>query len=95
MPGGVVNIITGKSDELHSHFSSHMDVNALTYYRKNKAEQKLIKENASLNVKRIHIYENLDLTSDKAQSPYMIFDDQEVKTTWHPIENIGSAKTGY
>jgi acyl-CoA reductase-like NAD-dependent aldehyde dehydrogenase len=95
LPGGVVNILTGKSDELHSHFSSHMDVNAMTYYRKNKAEQKLIKENASLNVKRIHIYENLDLASDLAQSPYMIFDDQEIKTTWHPIENIGSAKAGY
>ena len=95
LPGGVVNILTGSSQELHSHFSSHMDVNALTYYRKNKDEIKMIKENASLNVKRIFIYDKLELASDKAQSPYLIFDNQEIKTTWHPIENIGSAKAGY
>lgn len=95
LPGGVVNILTGSSEELHSHFSSHMDVNALTYYRKNKNEIKTIKENASLNVKRIFIYDKVVLTSDKAQSPYLIFDNQEIKTTWHPIENIGFAKAGY
>ncbi len=95
LPGGVVNILTGNSAELHSHFSTHMDVNALTYYRKNKEEIKTIKENASLNVKRIFIYDKLDLTSDKAQSPYLILENQEIKTTWHPIENIGSAKAGY
>lgn len=95
LSGGVVNILTGNSEELHSHFSSHMDVNALFYYRNNKAEIKTIKENASLNVKRIYVYDKLELASDKAQSPYMIFDTQEIKTTWHPIENIGSAKAGY
>jgi acyl-CoA reductase-like NAD-dependent aldehyde dehydrogenase len=95
LSGGVVNILTGNSAELHSHFSSHMDVNALLYYRSDKAEIKTIKENASLNVKRIYVYDKLELASDKAQSPYMIFDTQEIKTTWHPIENIGSAKAGY
>lgn len=95
LPGGVVNILTGNSEELHSHFSSHMDVNALTYYRKNKNEIKTIKENASLNVKRIFVYDKIDLASAKAQSPYLILDNQEIKTTWHPIENIGSAKAGY
>jgi acyl-CoA reductase-like NAD-dependent aldehyde dehydrogenase len=94
LPGGVVNILTGNSEELHSHFSSHMDVNAVTYYR-NKAEIKTIQINAALNVKRIFVYDQLVLTSEKAQSPYLIMDTQEIKTTWHPIENIGSAKAGY
>ncbi len=95
LPAGVVNILTGKSEELHSHFSSHMDVNSLVYYRKNKAEIKLIRENASLNVKRIFVYDSIDLNSEKSQGPYFIFDNQEIKTTWHPIENIGSSKAGY
>ncbi len=95
LPGGVVNILTGNSAELHSHFSSHMDVNAVTYFRKDKKEITTIRENAALNVKRIFVYDNLELVSDKAQSPYLIFDAQEIKTTWHPIENIGSAKAGY
>lgn len=95
LPGGIVNILTGNSEELHSHFSTHMDVNALVYYRNNKTEIKTIRENAALNVKRVFIYDKLDLASDKAQSPYMINELQEIKTTWHPIENIGSAKAGY
>jgi acyl-CoA reductase-like NAD-dependent aldehyde dehydrogenase len=95
VPAGVVNIITGKSDELHTHFSSHKDVNAIVYYRNDKAEIKTIKENASLNVKRVFIYDKLNLFSDKAESPYFIMDLQEIKTTWHPIENIGAAKSGY
>jgi acyl-CoA reductase-like NAD-dependent aldehyde dehydrogenase len=95
LPSGVVNILTGTSSELHSHFSTHMDVNALIYYRKNKTEIKSVKENASLNVKRVFIYDNLNLSDEASQNPYLICDTQEIKTTWHPIENIGSAKAGY
>lgn len=95
LPGGVVNILTGSSAELHMHFSNHMDVNAVVYYRDNKAEIKAIKENASLNVKRVFIYNKTDVHSEKAQSPYYIMDLQEIKTTWHPVENIGAAKAGY
>lgn len=95
LPGGVVNILTGNSKELHSHFSSHMDVNALIYYRNHKEEIKAIKENASLNVKRVFVYDKLNVNSEGSQSPYFIADTQETKTTWHPIENIGSSKAGY
>ncbi|MFL5765114.1 MAG: aldehyde dehydrogenase family protein [Bacteroidia bacterium] len=95
LPGGVVNILTGSSAELHSHFSNHMDVNAVVCYRSDKAELKAIRENASLNVKRVFVYDKIDLATDKAQSPYFIMDTQEIKTTWHPIENIGAAKSGY
>jgi acyl-CoA reductase-like NAD-dependent aldehyde dehydrogenase len=95
LPGGVVNILTGSSAELHEHFSNHMDVNAVVYYRNNKEELKTIKENASLNVKRVFAYPGVDVFSGEAQSPYFIMDTQEIKTTWHPIENIGTAKAGY
>jgi acyl-CoA reductase-like NAD-dependent aldehyde dehydrogenase len=94
LPGGVVNILTGRSSELHSHFSSHMDVNALVYWRNDKAEIKTMRENASLNVKRVFAH-NIDLQDDNAQSPYFILDTQEIKTTWHPIEHIGPGKAGY
>lgn len=95
LPGGVVNILTGTESELAEHFSNHMDLNAVVYYRNQKATIKLIQENASLNVKRVFVYDKLSLQTEKAQSPYMIFDTQEIKTTWHPIENIAGGKTGY
>lgn len=95
LPGGVVNILTGKSSELHTHFASHMDVNAVTYWRNDAAEIKAIRENAALNVKRVFIHSNISLVSEEAQSPYYILDTQEIKTTWHPIEQIGAGKAGY
>lgn len=95
LPGGVVNILTGTSAELHEYFSNHMDVNAVIYCRNNKAEIKTIKENASLNVKRVFIYNKINIATEKSESPYFIFDTQEIKTTWHPIENIGASKSSY
>lgn len=94
LPGGVVNILTGTSDELHSHFSSHMDVNALIYCRNKKEEIKLIGENASLNVKRV-FYWDMDWSKADSQNPYLIQDLQEIKTTWHPVENIGTSGSKY
>lgn len=94
LPGGVVNILTGTSEELHSHFSSHMDVNALIYCRNKKEEIKLIGENASLNVKRV-FYWDQDWTKTDSQNPYLILDLQEIKTTWHPVENIGTNGSKY
>lgn len=93
---GVVNILTGKISELASYFAEHMDVNALIYCEDDVATKKLIQEKASLNVKRVILYSDINWNQEeKAQSPYFIMDTQEIKTTWHPIELIGGAKAGY
>jgi acyl-CoA reductase-like NAD-dependent aldehyde dehydrogenase len=94
LPGGVVNILTGTTKELHAHFSNHMDVNAVIYCGNNKEEQKVISENASLNVKRSFIWHK-EWRKDEHQNPYLILDLQEIKTTWHPIENIGVGGAKY
>ncbi len=86
VPGGVVNILSGKREELAEHFSTHMDVNAMLYTDKLPKEmKKLIDENASLNVKRIIKKPIEDWYSEEAQSPYLLTDFQETKTTWHPV----------
>ena len=95
VPGGVVNILTGKVSELLPFFADHMDVNSTVYCESDLANQQLIKEKSALNVKRVVIYDKVEWMSDTAQSPYFIMDFQEIKTTWHPIENIGGAKAGY
>ncbi len=93
--GGVVNILTGKPSELVKYFADHMDVNAMIYCENDVETKKLIQEKASLNVKRVVLYNKVKWTSDEAETPYFIMDTQEIKTTWHPIENIGGAKAGY
>jgi acyl-CoA reductase-like NAD-dependent aldehyde dehydrogenase len=90
LPAGVVNIFTGSNQELVSHMSNHMDVNAVVYYGDNQEHLKLIQENASLNVKRVFHYNDY-----KQEEPYKIMDLQEIKTTWHPIENIGTSGAKY
>jgi len=95
VPGGVVNILTGNVSELHTHFSNHMDVNATIYYGDDTTVIKTIQELATLNVKRVFIHNNGNGSSGDAQSPYHILDTQEIKTTWHPIENIGASGAKY
>jgi acyl-CoA reductase-like NAD-dependent aldehyde dehydrogenase len=95
LPGGVVNILTGKVAELVPYFADHMDVNATVFCEADAATQKMIKEKSSLNVKRVLLYDKVTWTTESGQSPYFIMDLQEIKTTWHPIENIGGAKAGY
>jgi acyl-CoA reductase-like NAD-dependent aldehyde dehydrogenase len=95
VPGGVVNILTGKPSELFTHFASHMDVNAIIFCENDELIQKEIQQKAAGNVKRVLIYKNVNWLSEKAQSPYYILDTEEIKTTWHPIENIGSGGGGY
>ena len=94
VPGGVVNIITGKISELASYFADHMDVNAVVFCGQDSEIQKMLKEKSSLNLKRVILYDKINWFSD-GQSPYFIMDTQEIKTTWHPIENIGGGKSGY
>jgi acyl-CoA reductase-like NAD-dependent aldehyde dehydrogenase len=95
VPGGVVNILTGKVSELVPYFADHMDVNAIVYSERDEAGQKLIQDKAAMNLKRAVFYDKIDWMDENSQSPYMIMDFQEIKTTWHPIENIGGAKAGY
>lgn len=96
LPGGVVNILTGKVKELAPYFADHMDVNATVYCEGDQATQQMLKEKSALNVKRIFIYQDKNwYLEEEGQSPYFIFDLQEIKTTWHPIENIAGAKSGY
>jgi acyl-CoA reductase-like NAD-dependent aldehyde dehydrogenase len=95
LPGGVVNILTGKVTELAPFFADHMDVNATVYCEADAATQKMIKEKSALNVKRVVFYDKVKWNDATGQSPYFIMDLQEIKTTWHPIENIGGAKAGY
>ena len=85
LPGGVVNVLTGQRAELVEHFSSHMDVNAVIYAAADRELLKKIQTLAANNVKRVIVPKIADYFSEKAESPYLILDMQEVKTTWHPV----------
>ena len=93
VPGGVVNILTGNTEELLPVLASHMDVNALISESLGSMEIETAKA-AVDNLKRKFTY-NADWSSEKSQGLYYIADCLELKTTWHPIENIGGTTSSY
>ena len=94
VPGGVLNILTGTCNEMMKPLTTHMDVNAMIYSGTDKNIVKELKESSALNLKRIRHYD-MDWMKADSQDLYKISDFQEVKTTWHPIENIGGATSSY
>jgi len=78
VPGGVVNILTGRRDELAPVLASHMDVNALDVSGADGQVPEL-EELAAENVKRV-VHGAPD-----DQSPWEIAGFLELKTVWHPI----------
>ena len=93
VPGGVVNILTGKTEELLPVLAAHMDVNTLISESLGSLEIETAKA-AVDNLKRKFTY-NADWSSEKSQGLYYISDCLELKTTWHPIENIGGTTSSY
>ena len=94
VPAGVINILTGSPEEMAVTLASHMDVNALIT---SNLESKLSNKLALLsvdNLKRKFDYEVNWVEKDK-QALHYISDLQEIKTTWHPIENVGGASSSY
>ena len=85
VPGGVINIMSGRHNELIEQFSSHMDVNAIIYCGINSGHASVVEKNTALNVKRAVNYADQNWINSNAQGPYHIMNSQEIKTTWHPI----------
>jgi acyl-CoA reductase-like NAD-dependent aldehyde dehydrogenase len=85
VPGGVVNILTGRTAELVPWLASHMDVNGLDVTGVPEGLRADTERAAAENVKRVHRAPDGDPFDDAAQSPYEISVFTESKTVWHPM----------
>ena len=77
LPHGVINILTGKKDEIAPWMASHMDIDALDISGLPAKLRTEIKVAGAENLKRIHSF--------KAADPGRIIAFMEAKTVWHPI----------
>jgi len=76
LPAGVLNILTGKVNELAPWMASHMDIDGLDITgAKSQGELKVA---GAENLKRIH-------TFSKIKNPARILAFMEAKTVWHTI----------
>jgi acyl-CoA reductase-like NAD-dependent aldehyde dehydrogenase len=85
LPAGVVNLISGRKEELVPHLARHMNVNGIADAGGDAALSKSIAEDAAVNVKRVKRYAIRNYFSEDAQGLDFIEALTEIKTTWHPI----------
>jgi acyl-CoA reductase-like NAD-dependent aldehyde dehydrogenase len=77
VPGGVVNVLTGRKTELCPVLAAHMDVNAVDLVGA-EGDVKELERIAAENVKRV-------VHNGDGQSPWHAAAFLELKTVWHPI----------
>jgi len=78
VPGGVINILTGKSTELAPWVGSHMEIDGVDVAGLNKKQEEELKLVGADNLKRIFRF-NPD------NHPERILSFMEQKTVWHPM----------
>jgi aldehyde dehydrogenase family protein len=82
VPGGVVNILTGRQSELGPVLAAHMDVNAIDLTGAPAGGRAELERLAAGNVKRVFAAEE-DWAA--APSPARMLAFLEIKTVWHPV----------
>jgi len=78
VPGGVVNILTGKSAELAPWVGSHMEIDGVDVAGLSKKQEEELKLVGADNLKRVFRF-------NPENNPERILSFMELKTVWHPI----------
>ncbi|MEU9146457.1 aldehyde dehydrogenase family protein [Streptomyces sp. NPDC048349] len=94
LPGGVVNILSGKASEMGPHLAAHQDVNAIDLAGADAALAKELEIAAADNLKRVLRPQPVDdWSADPGTSRMTAF--LETKTVWHPTGSLGSGGSSY
>ncbi|HEY7050263.1 MAG TPA: aldehyde dehydrogenase family protein [Jatrophihabitantaceae bacterium] len=83
LPGGVINLLTGRTAELAPWLASHRDVNAVDLTGVAAEARPPLQQAAADNVKRAYVPYVEDWTADPGTGRLAAF--VETKTVWHPI----------
>ena len=87
LPGGVVNILCGKQQELIPHIAGHIDINAVVNATDSEETHAALQNGTAINLKRYarRTLATHDWFGPAGEDPYWILDTIEFKTAWHPI----------
>ena len=83
LPGGVINLLTGRTAELAPWLAAHRDVNAIDLTGAAASERAALEVAAADNVKRVFIPRSTGWADDPGTTRIGAF--VETKTVWHPI----------
>ncbi|MFJ5706140.1 aldehyde dehydrogenase family protein [Streptomyces sp. NPDC093105] len=93
LPGGVVNILSGKASEMGPHLASHLDVNAIDLTGADAELARDLEIAAAENLKRVLRPRTEDFAESPGTDRMTAF--LETKTVWHPTGSLGASGSSY
>jgi acyl-CoA reductase-like NAD-dependent aldehyde dehydrogenase len=87
VPAGVVNVLTGRRDELIEPLAGHRDVDAISAANLGHDQHVALRRGTAQNLKRVRA-ERIEpddwYDASRCESPWRIEPYVEMKTIWHP-----------
>ncbi|MFF1396968.1 aldehyde dehydrogenase family protein [Streptomyces sp. NPDC058287] len=95
VPGGVVNVLSGRTAEIAAPLAAHQDVNAIDLTGANAELARDLEIAAADNLKRVRRPQAVDTdwTTDPGTDRLTSF--LETKTVWHPTGSLGASGSSY
>ncbi|WP_326754432.1 aldehyde dehydrogenase family protein [Streptomyces hirsutus] len=94
VPGGVVNILSGRTAEIAAPLAAHQDVNAIDLAGADEALAKELEIAAADNLKRVLRPQPVDNWAATPGTDRMTA-FLETKTVWHPTGSLGASGSAY
>lgn len=93
VPGGVVNVLSGRTAEIAAPLAAHQDVNGIDLTGADEVLAKELEAAAAENLKRVLRPQAVDFSADPGTRRLTAF--LETKTVWHPTGSLGASGSAY
>ncbi|MGN5379941.1 aldehyde dehydrogenase family protein [Streptomyces lasalocidi] len=93
VPGGVVNVLSGRTAEIAAPLAAHQDVNAIDLAGADGELAKELEISAADNLKRVLRPQAVDYAETPGTERMTAF--LETKTVWHPTGSLGASGSSY
>lgn len=93
LPGGVVNVLSGRTAEIAKPLAAHQDVNAIDLAGADDVLAKELEIAAADNLKRVVRPQPVDYAETPGIDRMTAF--LETKTVWHPTGSLGASGSSY
>lgn len=93
LPGGVVNVLSGRTAEIAAPLAAHQDVNAIDLAGADEVLAKELEIAAADNLKRVLRPQAVDYSGTPGIERLTAF--LETKTVWHPTGALGASGSSY
>ncbi|MGW0701436.1 aldehyde dehydrogenase family protein [Streptomyces sp. NPDC002867] len=95
LPGGVVNVLSGRTAEIAAPLAAHQDVNGIDLTGADEVLAKELEVAAADNLKRVLRPQAVDNDWSADPGTHRLTAFLETKTVWHPTGSLGASGSSY